>query len=344
MKISNKLILTTALGAGSAVLAYLTRQQPQTIELADRTILITGGSRGLGLELARQAVSAGAKVAICARNKAELQRARRELNRLRKEEGNSTKVLAISCDVTQPGQVKSMIRRVKRTLGPVEILINNAGIIQVGPEEEMNRKEFEEAINTHYWGPWHTMQAVLPGMREQQAGRIVNIASIGGKVSIPHLLPYSASKHALVGLSEGYRMELLKEGIYVTTVCPGLLRTGSAKNAIFKGQHRKEQTWFTVNNASPLVSIGAEEAAEKILEAAKRGSGTVVLSVPAQILSGINGVFPGLVSNVLGLVDRWLPDAGGIGEQRRRGENSESDLSPSWLTYLNEKAAERNNE
>ena len=89
-------------------------------------------------------------------------------------------------------------------------------------------------------------------MKRRGGGRIINIASIGGKIAVPHLLPYVASKFALVGLSEGLRAELARDRIYVTTVSPGLMRTGSHLNALFKGQHKKEFALFSVANASPL--------------------------------------------------------------------------------------------
>ena len=246
--------------------------------------------------------------------------------------------------MTQPRQVEKTVRRVQRSLGAIDVLINNAGIIQVGPESEMTRREYEEAINTHYWGPWHTIEAVLPQMRERRFGRIVNVASIGGKVSIPHLLPYSASKHALVGLSEGYRAELLKDNIFVTTVCPGLIRTGSPKNAIFKGQHRQEQTWFTISDSLPGVSLNAQDTAEAIINAGRHGRGTVILSAPAQVLAVLQGLLPEFVSEVSGLINRWLPAAGGIGTDRATGRESESDGSPSFLTKLTEIAAKRNHQ
>ena len=119
------------------------------------------------------------------------------------------------------------------------MLINNAGVIQVGPIEHMTIADFEEAMAVHFRGPLYTMSATIPYMRRQGGGRIVNIASIGGLVAVPHLAPYSASKFALVGLSDALRAELAKNNIQITTVSPGLIRTGSAPNALFKGRHGK---------------------------------------------------------------------------------------------------------
>ncbi|MGB3777236.1 MAG: SDR family oxidoreductase [Tunicatimonas sp.] len=344
MNLRNRtLFWTLASGAGLLATRFVARQRRE-IDWADRTVLVTGGSRGLGLELARQLVDAGANVAICARNREDLSRARRILKRRAKHKGLKVKVLALPCDVTDPSQVKKTVATVNKSIGAIDALINNAGIIQVGPLAEMEQREYEEAINTHYWGPWNTIQAVLPAMRERGEGRIINIASVGGKVSIPHLHPYSASKHALVGLSEGYRAELLRENIYVTTVCPGLIRTGSPKNAIYKGQHREEQTWFTISDSLPGFTMSSGETARAILEAGRYGKSTVVLSLPAKLLVGLNGVAPQLVSEVSGLINRWLPDPGGIGSERASGEESASKWSPSFLTTLTQRAARSNNQ
>ena len=334
----------TVAGMGGLLAARWLAQKQRTIDLAGRTVLVTGGSRGLGLELARQLVDAGANVTICARNRNNLQKARRILQRRAKATRQDVKILALPCDITDRSQVQKTVKQVVRTMGPIDILINNAGVIQVGPIKDMQTREYEEAINTHYWGPFHTIEAVLTMMRERRQGRIVNIASIGGKVSIPHLHAYSASKHALVGLSEGYRAELLKDRVYVTTVCPGLIRTGSPDNATFKGKHRLEYAWFTISDSLPPISMSVQEAARSILKATRKGSSTAVLSFPAKLLAGLNGLFPGLISDTLGLVNQWLPDPGGIGTDRALGYESLSRWAPSFLTQANKKAAARNNQ
>ena len=303
----------------------------------DKVVLITGGSRGLGLVLARQLADEGARVVICARDEDELRRAEEQLV----ERGG--RVLAVTCDVTDREQIREMVGRIHNHWGPVDVLINNAGIIQVGPMEEMTLIDYDEALQAHLWAPLYTTLAVLPDMRNRR-GRIVNIASIGGKISVPHLLPYSASKFALVGLSEGLRAELAEEGIAVTTVCPGMMRTGSPRHAYFKGRHRQEYFWFSVTDALPGLSMSAERAARKIIEAARHGDPEIVLTLPAKVAVLAHGVAPGLVSSIMGLVNRLLPRPGGIGRERAKGSLSGSFLSPSWLTVLNERAARRNNQ
>ena len=323
-----------AAGAGVFVLKSLWNQLTD-FDLNGKTVLITGGSRGLGLVMAREFAREGARVAICARDEAELQRAQTDLG---------GEVMTIPCDVTNKQSVALMIDRVNSRFGGVDVLVNNAGVIQVGPIEVMTPADFEEAMKIHFWGPLNTILAVLPAMRARKSGRIVNISSIGGKVSVPHLVPYSASKFALVGLSKGLRTELMKDGIKVTTVCPGLMRTGSPRNADFKGKHQLEYAWFSISDALPLLTVSAENAARQIVRACKRGEAELVISVPAKVAVLFESLFPEVMSQILAAVNQFLPGAGGVGTQTMKGRDSKSAWSPSWLTTLNEEAAIRNNE
>jgi len=306
-------------------------------DLRDRTILITGGTRGLGLELARQAGLAGARIAICGRDSGTLARARENLI-----SGTRTAVLALACDVSDRHQVAELIRSVQAGLGPIDVLINNAGTVDVGPVDVMTAADFEREMATHFWGPLNVILAVLPHMRSRAEGRIVNIASIGGKVSVPHLVPYSASKFALVGLSEGLRAELRASGILVTTVCPGLMRTGSSRHAIFKGRHDAEYTWFSLADNLPLLSMDAERAARRILNAVRAGRSHVVLSLPAKVADKVHGLFPGLTSDALGLANRLLPGTENH-EQGVEGQHCRPVVAVPWLgTRTNRIAARRN--
>jgi short-subunit dehydrogenase len=209
----------------------------------------------------------------------------------------------------------------------------------------MTLADFEEAMRTHFWGPLYTTMAVLPYLRRSGGGRIVNISSIGGKIATPHLVPYSASKFALAGFSEGLRAELQKDNIYVTSVFPGLMRTGSAENALFKGRHREEHTWFHLADATPGMSISAERAARQIVRACRYGRAEITLSLPAKLATTLYALFPGLSTQIAGMLNEYaLPEPGGIGELRERGRESETSMTRSWATGLSRAAAERNNE
>ncbi|HEY9876928.1 MAG TPA: SDR family NAD(P)-dependent oxidoreductase [Leptolyngbyaceae cyanobacterium] len=307
-------------------------------DLEGKAILMTGGSRGLGLVMARQLVDAGARLAICARDDAELARARTEL------EQRGGDLFALTCDVTDQAQVEQMVQQVRERFGSIDILINNAGTDIVGPLETLTMQDYDDLMKLHFWAPLYTSYAVLPEMRDRKSGRIVNISSIGGKVASPHMVAYCASKFALVGLSEGMHTELAKAGIQVTTVCPGFIRTGVVDHAIVKGQHRKEFAWFSISDSLPLISASAERVARATIAALRRGDAEVIVPFPAWLSTKLYALFPGLTTSLLSLASWLLPGPGGTDNERAYGKDSHSFWSPSWLTYLNDRAARQNNE
>jgi len=323
----------TAAGAilASRLLAH------NSYNLKDKVVLITGGSRGLGLVMAREFQARGAKVAICARDAEELLKAEDDLQA-------RGEAFAIKCDVTNKNEVEEMIDRVVEHFGHIDVLVNNAGVIQVGPLEVMTPADFERAMATHFWGPLNTILAVLPLMRERGEGRIVNISSIGGKVGVPHLIPYSASKFALVGLSKGLRAELAKDNIKITTVCPGLMRTGSPRNADFKGNREAEYAWFSISDSLPFTSIQAERAARKVIGACVSGRAELVISIQAKAALFFDQMFPEASAEVMAVMNKLLPGGDGRGIRSAKGKDSTSQWSPSLLTVLTERAAVRNNE
>ena len=304
-----------------------------------KVVLITGGSRGLGLVLARRFAGEGAHVSICARDPRELELARRDL------EHRGARVLAVSCDVSRRAEVEEWVRQTRAELGPPDVLVNNAAIIQVGPFQALDVDDFRHAMAVNFWGVVHATYAVLPDMRERGRGRIANVTSIGGKVAVPHLLPYDAAKFATVGFSEGLRSELAKEGISVTTVIPGLMRTGSPANAWFVGDRDAEYTWFSLGGATPLTAVGADRAAARIVTAIRHGDAEVTVSWQAKLLRHVHDLLPGATVDLLGLVNRLLPSAPSDGRVRpARGMELATRLSPSPLTTLMNRAARENNE
>lgn len=335
-RLKNNLVKGIVLG-GAIFAAKKINNLLNKIHLKEKVVLITGGSRGLGLEIARQMAAEGARIAICARDEEELLEAADHLKK--------ADVLTIPCDITDKQQVSDMVRKVYENMGPVDILINNAGIIQTGPVETMNQADYEEAMNTHFWGPFYIINEVLPHMIRRNEGRIVNISSIGGKISVPHLLPYSASKFALAGFSEGLGAEYKKNNIKVTTVYPGLMRTGSPRNIDVKGQYKKEYAWFKIADSLPGLSMNAEAAAKKIINAMRRGDKTLTLTFPAKLAIAIHGISPDLNISVFDLINRALPGAGKqVNRKARKGYESSSKFSKSVLTKKTDRAAERNNE
>ena len=335
MKLRVLLMPGALLAAAWLVLRFI---RTARYSLRGKIALITGGSRGLGLVLARHLCAQGGSVALIARDPDELARAKTDLTR------RGGTVLTIQCDLLDSGQIQSAVRQVIDRFGKIDILINNAGIIEVGPLEHMTPEDFERAMRLHFWAPFELIAQVVPEMRIWGGGRIVNISSIGGKVAVPHLAPYSASKFALTGFSDAIRAELARDNIHVTTVVPGMMRTGSHVNAKFKGKHEIEFAWFAASAGAPLISMNADRAARKILAACRRGQPSLTLTFAARGAILGNALFPNLTGYMMKFVNRFLPGTNNEeGNQSLAGSQLRR-LTPKWLTQSADAATARNNE
>ncbi len=324
------------LGAAFAMRGW---RRASAVDFSGKSVVIFGGSRGLGLVLARQLAAEGARLTLIARNADALDRARQELD------DRGAWVMTVACDIRDRQQVESAIAQAAAHNDGIDVLINDAGIIQVGPLDHMTLDDFQNAMATHFWGPLQAVLAARPHLHRSSIARIVNISSIGGKVSVPHLLPYSASKFALTGLSEGLAAELAGEGITVTTVCPGLMRTGSTYNALFKGRHRREFTWFHLADSLPGLSIDARSAARQVIEACRRGDPELIITQAARCAVVMNAMFPNLFARAMRLVNAMLPSPDvHAGLDSRSGWQSMTRLAPSVLTRLADRATAENNE
>ena len=298
---------TVALGVlGAALTAVsLLKEKRRREAMRGKVVVITGGSRGLGLTLAREFGRHGAHLVLAARNEEELRRALVSLQNAGAIP-NAASALTVVCDVTKPEDCARVVEQSIVRYGRVDVLVNNAGIIDVAPFQDQPLSAFRESMEINFFGGLNMIQAVLPHMQNRGDGRIVNIASIGGKIGVPHLLPYVASKYALVGFSEGLRAELSGTGISVTTVNPGLMRTGSHVNARFGGNSQKEYEWFAISNLIPGSSTSAEAAARQIYRAAADRTAEIDITPQAWLAARIVGVAPGIAANVAGLLNRLL--------------------------------------
>ena len=332
----NRAVKRGALMIGSAAViagvasAVWNRRDP--LDLAGKVVLITGGSRGLGLALARAFAKYGASIAICARDRNELEVSKRDLA------NRGADVLTVVCDVSDEAQVGHMIAAVIARYGRLDVVVNNAGVIQVGPVEAMSIADFEKTMNVMFWGTVHTTLAALPHLRRRRKSRVINITSVGAKASIPHLVPYSCAKFAAAAFSEGMGAELQGTGVKVVTIAPGLMRTGSHVNAEFKGNEDAEAAWFSVSASLPGVSMAAERAAEQIVDATRFGYSERILSVPANVLARLHGVLPGMTIDLLGMAGRFLP------KNRPQAGDTARALENPWLyalTTLGRHAARR---
>jgi NAD(P)-dependent dehydrogenase (short-subunit alcohol dehydrogenase family) len=323
-----------ALGLLAAARAVTRLWQESRYSLAGRVVVITGGSRGLGLLLAREYARHGARLVLVARDTAALERAAGELR------DTGAEVLTAPCDIADRARVEGMVAATLERFGRIDVVLNAAGEIEVGPLEAMTRQDFHEAMDANFWGAFNVINAALPHLPAGDA-RIVNVSSIGGLLSVPHLLPYSASKFALTGYSLGLRMELARRGIPVVTVCPGLMRTGSPINAKFKGDAAAEHAWFSVADALPLLSMSGARAARAIVRASRRGDVLLLLGLPAKLAALANALLPTTVVRASTVVTRLLPQSS---DTRTFTGAAIDQHPPAWLTALSDRAAARNNE
>ncbi|OYO13910.1 short-chain dehydrogenase [Enemella evansiae] len=302
--------------------------------------LVAGASRGLGLLVARELGRRGYRVALCARNAEALQQAVRSLA----EEG--VDATAYPCDVSEVEAVRAMVRQIETELGPIETSIQVAGNIQVGPPEAVTHEHFVEAIDVMLWGPINVAMTVLPGMRERRSGHIGTVSSVGGMISVPHLLPYSTAKFGAYGFSQGLRAATSGTGVTVTTITPWLMRTGSHLRAQFFGDAAKEYAWFAPGASLPLVSVDGEVAARRIVDGTLAGKALVPISPLTRVAAAVQGLLPGTTATLLGLAGRLLPR--GTNSETVDGEQARTGLRRGGLvdrlTTLGDRMARRTNE
>ncbi len=304
------LLTGTGVFIGAALAARL--KQPSASWVREKVVLITGGSRGLGLAIAEQFGRAGARLVLAARDIVELENAKKLLL-TRQAVASEDRVLLVECDLTDPANIHSMISSAAAAFGHVDILVNNAALIHVGPVEKQPMQAYRDSMETGYFAMVETTLAVLPQMLERKGGSIVNIASIGGKVGVPHLSPYSGTKFAAVGFSETLHSELRSKGIRVTTVCPGLMRTGSFPNAIVVGDLEKEYRWFSISSSTPGLSHSAEGAARKIFRAVCAGRAEITIGADAWLAARFAGIAPETTQFLAHLAQTvLLPQSGGV--------------------------------
>ncbi|MEU8595960.1 SDR family NAD(P)-dependent oxidoreductase [Streptomyces globisporus] len=304
--------------------------------------LVTGGSRGLGLFMARQLAERGCIVTIAARDAGELERAATQLR-----EGTGATVRTAVCDVRDRAAVRDLVREVHQRDG-LDLVIANAGVIQVAPVEAVGAAEFGDAMDTMFYGALHTSLEALPYLKETR-GRLGLIGSVGGLLGVPHLLPYSCAKAAVGALAEGLHAEAAASGVSVTAVHPGLMRTGSHRQAEFGGDTTAEFGWFSTAAGTPLLSMDAERAARRIVDAVIQRRARLVLTAPAKAAQLAHGVAPGLTTRLSGVAARLLPSASDPGTLRQGAEAGEprnpiAKLVRAWGSARNDRAVRRANQ
>lgn len=325
-----------ALGLLTALIIKRLYKSATKTNLEGKVVIITGGSRGLGLAMAMELARQHARLVLAARDTEQLAKAKRKLLEM------GCEVLTIQTDLRNNEEVRSMIKTANDHFGRIDILINNAGIMVVGPENVMGIQDYKDVMDSNLWSALYSIEAAMPYFKQQGAGHIVNICSIGGKIAVPHMTPYSVSKFAMVGMSQGLSAELAVSNIKVTTVIPNLMRTGSPRNITVKGNHKAEYAWFKIADSLPFMSQSAKNAATDIIEAIRLGKREITLTFTAKIATALQAIFPGIITAALGLINHFLPDSDD--KASRKGYESNSSLSSNLLTKITDKAAVKYNQ
>ena len=308
MRLSSRFSVPALVSLAAASLLYSRRSRASRVRRG-QVAVITGGSTGLGLALAHQFGKAGLRLVLAAQDESHLEDARRQLL-AKGSVADEDDILLVSCDLSDREQAEGLIQETLRTFGTVDILINNAGIIEVGPAEDQVVETYKRTMEVNFFTALYTTYAALPHLLGRQSGAIVNISSIGGKVAVPHLLPYVAAKFALTGFSEGLHAELRSKGIRVTTVCPGLMRTGGEAHAHFHGQIAKEKAWFQTSARTPILSAGVDRAAREIFQAVQHGRAEITITPQAWMAARFAGLAPESTQALSAMVNAHvLPDA-----------------------------------
>ncbi|WP_437918776.1 SDR family NAD(P)-dependent oxidoreductase [Sphingobacterium sp. LRF_L2] len=312
------------------------RRRHDRMTLRGKVVLITGGGRGLGFALAQEFAKRGSALALCGRSAEHLEIAMQSLVQM------GADVFIHQADVSDRKQVDIVMNKVIEYYGRVDVLVNNAGTMLVGPHEVMDVEDYKHVMEANCWSALYCAEAISRHFVSRSAGQIVNIASIGGKIAVPHMLPYSVSKFALMGLSQGLATELAPAGIRVTTVVPNLMRTGSPRNIFLKGQHKLEYAWFKIVDSLPFLSQSVAHAAKQIVDGVESGKSEIVLTHTAKLALALQAFCPDLLGSALNLANRLLPRSQDT--TVKKGYESESPLSRNLLSLSSDNAARKYNQ
>jgi len=246
-----------------------------------KVVIVTGASFGIGRETALLFAREGARLVLAARS-------HDALNSLAKEIAASNgEAIAVPTDVSIKEQVQRMVEKTIGAFGRLDILINNAGFGLYGRVEVLEEKDLKKIVATNLFGAINCIQAVIPQMKKQGCGQIVNISSVAGKRAMPNVGAYAMTKFGLQALSESLRVELMGTGIEVIVICPGLTRTDFAMHAIHTSGAR---TAYSMESRK----MTAAEVGQEVLRACEKHSREVILTTGAKALLWVNHWFPRL--------------------------------------------------
>ena len=232
------------------------------MELRGRIGILTGASRGLGVELARALAGKGVHLALAARGEEGLRRTAADLERF------GVRTIAVPTDVTQTADLERLAARTTDELGPPDLLVNNAGIETIAPFATFDMDRIDAIVTTNLTAAAKLTRLVIPGMIERRRGHVLNVSSASGKSGIPYYSVYGATKHGLVGFSWSLRTELAPHGVGVSVICPGFVSD--------TGMYADRS-----NNAKPprsLATVTPQDVAAAALRAIEKNKAEIVVA------------------------------------------------------------------
>lgn len=270
----------------------------------DKAVIVTGASSGIGEDVALGFARQGARVALLARRKERLEDL---ASRITLAGGRA---VAISCDVTKRSEIDTAIELVNRAFNRVDILVNSAGLLIPDLVEKIRPEDLERMMNVNLYGALHATQAVIPVMRKQGSGSIINIASLAGRRGVSPLGGYSATKFAMIGLTEALRMEMFGTGIRVSLVTPGVIDTPMTTDARINSEELGAMPMPTFFKLPPRWVTWA------VMTAAAFGLTEVDVPPGASAAEKIASLFPGATDAFLSIGSRMMKAAGRLVGQR----------------------------
>jgi uncharacterized protein len=263
----------------------------------DRSVVVTGASSGIGCDVALAFGEQGANVTLLARRRLQLEELAQKINKA------GGRALALDCDVTDRQRVFWSIDQAREAFGKIDILINSAGLLIAETVEETKPEDLERMMAVNVFGALNAVQAVLPLMRQQKSGNIVNISSLAGRRGVSPLGGYSATKFALVGITEALRVELFNTGVRVSLVMPGVIDTPMARGAL---KHE------SIKGMPAMMAMPARWVTWAVLAAAAFGLTEVDVPPGAAVAEKLASLFPGVTDALISMGSRFLQSATAI--------------------------------
>jgi short-subunit dehydrogenase len=263
-----------------------------------KVVVITGASMGIGEAIARAFAKRGASVVLSSRSLERSEAARARLS-------HAERTLAVACDVTRRADLDALLAAALQRFGRVDIWVNNAGYGLIDSVADMDMQECRRLFETNLWGAVEGMRAVIPVMKQQGSGIVVNISSVSGHIAVPYMAAYAAGKHAMNAFGYAARLELKGTGVHVMTVCPGYIATDFAVNSV-RGKDARRIS-------SSVHGVSADEVAEAVVRGCERRSREVVVPWKYKVFIRLYQLLPWTIERAM--VKRLRPAEQVIAQQ-----------------------------